>query len=319
MADETLADVGEFGVIDRVIARLRVSDDVLVGPGDDAAVVSSPDGRVVVTTDVLVEGRHFRLEWSSPYDVGRKAAAQNLADVVAMGARPTSLLVGFGAPADTPIATAEAIADGLRDEAGAVGASVVGGDTVGADCLVISVTALGDLGGRGPVRRSGARVGDAVVLIGRVGHAQAGLDILRADDAALAARFVELVDAHRRPVVPYDAALAAAMHATAMIDVSDGLLADAAHIATASGVALEIDVATVDTAALQGAAGALGVDAARWVLAGGDDHAFVVTCAPEDVAGDGVVIGRVVDGSGVHIHAADVPPTAGWDHFGATP
>src|SRR5687767_4428060 len=142
---ETLGEAGEFGLIARVTTGRTYGPSVLVGPGDDAAVVAAPDARVVATTDVLVEGRHFRLDWSAAYDVGRKAAAQNLADIAAMGARPTALLVGLGAPASFPVADAEALARGLSDEAALCGASLVGGDVVACDALVVSVTALGSL------------------------------------------------------------------------------------------------------------------------------------------------------------------------------
>ena len=171
---------------------------VEVGLGDDAAVVACPDGRVVATTDVLAEGRHFRFDWSSPYDVGRKAAAANLADVAAMGGRATALLGGLVAPPDLAVAVAEAITDGLRDEAALVGACVVGGDSVAGDRLVLAVTALGDLAGRRPVLRSGAAPGDQVVLAGRLGWSAAGLGLLRAGE-----RTGPLVDAHRRPQPPY--------------------------------------------------------------------------------------------------------------------
>jgi len=130
---------------------------VLVGPGDDAAVLRAPDGRVVVTTDLLIEGRHFRRDWSSGYDIGRKAAAQNLADVAAMGAVPTGIVVGLGAPADTGLDWLDALTDGFRDECAEAGASVVGGDMSRSDIVVLGVTAFGDLGGRAPVTRSGAR------------------------------------------------------------------------------------------------------------------------------------------------------------------
>jgi thiamine-monophosphate kinase len=129
VADATARDSGEFGLIDRIVERLGTAPHVLLGPGDDAAVVAVPDGRVVATTDLLVEGVHFRRDWSSGYDVGRKAAAANLADVMAMGGTGTALLVGLSAPPDLPVDWALALADGLRDEAALVGAVVVGGDT----------------------------------------------------------------------------------------------------------------------------------------------------------------------------------------------
>ncbi|MEU8384994.1 AIR synthase related protein, partial [Streptosporangium sp. NPDC048865] len=155
----TVGDLGEFGVVARIAGRLPQGGTVLLGPGDDAAVVSAPDGRVVVTTDLLIEGRHFRRDWSSGYDIGRKAAAQNLSDVVAMGADPTGIVVGLGMPADAATGWLDDLTDGFRDECDLVGASVVGGDITRCDLVVVSVTALGDLGGRAPVTRSGARPG----------------------------------------------------------------------------------------------------------------------------------------------------------------
>ncbi|MDQ3431211.1 MAG: AIR synthase related protein, partial [Actinomycetota bacterium] len=133
----TVADVGEFGLIAAVTARLPQQPQVLLGPGDDAALLSAPDGRVVATTDLLLEGRHFRREWSGAYDVGRKAAAQNLADIAAMGARPTALLVGLGVPGALPVAWVLELADGLREECEPLGVSVVGGDVTAAETVLI--------------------------------------------------------------------------------------------------------------------------------------------------------------------------------------
>ncbi|MGH3388795.1 MAG: AIR synthase related protein, partial [Actinomadura sp.] len=149
----TIGELGEFGLIARITQVLTQGPAVDLGPGDDAAVVRAPDGRVVATSDLLVEGRHFRRDWSSAYDVGRKAAAQNLADVAAMGAHPTALLVGFAAPPETPVAWAVALCEGLRDECEVVGASVVGGDVVRAPAITVAVTALGDLSGARPLTR----------------------------------------------------------------------------------------------------------------------------------------------------------------------
>src|SRR6185312_16102308 len=175
----TIAMVGEFGLIDQVTRDRVQPATTVLGPGDDAAVVAASDGRVVATTDVLVADVHFRLDWSTPEQVGRKAAAANLADVAQMGAVPTALLVGLAAPPDTPVATLTGLADGLWAEASAVGAGLVGGDVVTSATLTLAVTALGSLEGRPPVTRAGARPGDVVALAGRVGWAAAGFAVLQ--------------------------------------------------------------------------------------------------------------------------------------------
>src|SRR5215203_6594240 len=202
--------VGEFGVIGRVLAQAGSARAAEVGPGDDAAVLQTSDGRVAVSTDVLVEGRHFRRDWSSAEDIGHKAAAANLADVAAMGGTATALVVGLACPPTTPTSWLEGVATGLAEECAPLGAAVVGGDTVAAAAdsgsVVISVTALGDLGGRTPVLRSGARPGDVVAVAGRLGWAACGLAVLRRGFSAPAAA----VSAHRRPSPPYGAGPAAA-------------------------------------------------------------------------------------------------------------
>jgi thiamine-monophosphate kinase len=304
----TVGELGEFGLVSAVTSGLPASSSVVVGPGDDAAVVAVADGRVVATTDVLVEGRHFRLDWSSAYDVGRKAAAQNLADLAAMGARPLSLLVGFGAPAGFPAAAAVDLARGIADEAASCGAAVVGGDVVAAPCVVVAVTALGTLDGRAPVLRSGARVGDVLVVAGVLGGSAAGLAALSAGRGDLAA-----VAAHRVPTPPYAAGIALAeAGATSMIDVSDGLSGDLAHLASASGVGFEVDVAALPRhPAVADAAAALGIDEQEWVLGGGEDHALLATIADP---GSWPVVGRVVAEPGIRWNGARVVP-ASWDHF----
>ncbi len=308
MPDATAADLGETALVAAVTARLPGGAHVPVGPGDDAAVVLTPDGRVVVTTDVLVEGVHFRRDWSTGYDVGRKAAAANLADVAAMGGVGTALLVGLVAPADLPVSWALALAEGLRDEAALVGAVVVGGDTVRGRDVVVSVTALGDLQGRRPVLRSGAREGDVVVVAGTLGGSSAGLARLLAGERSGA-----LVEAHRRPTPPYALGpLLARAGASAMCDVSDGLVVDLLSLCGPSGVGVELDVA-----ALPAAAGASRHD----VLHGGEDHALLATLplsALEQLAGVGVVaVGRVRAGSGVRDLDGVVLVPDGWQHFGA--
>src|SRR5699024_6517837 len=177
---ETVAGLGEFATIADVTAGRRQPDQTVLGPGDDAAVVAAPDGRVVAATDVLVEGLHFRTDWSSPEQIGRKAVAVNLADITAMGAAPSSVLVGLACPGDTASATVSALSNGMWTEAERAGIGIVGGDLVRANQLTISVTALGDLCGRDVVTRYGARPGDVVAVSGRLGWAAAGLEIGRA-------------------------------------------------------------------------------------------------------------------------------------------
>lgn len=314
MPDATARDVGEFGLIARVVERLGTSAAVLVGPGDDAAVVLAPDGRVVATTDVLVENVHFRRDWSSAYDVGRKAAAANLADVAAMGATGTSLLVGLAAPVDLPLDWALGLADGLRDEAAVVGAVVVGGDTVSCDRIVISVTALGDLAGRAPVTRAGARPGDRVVLAGRLGWSAAGLALLQTGGQGID----PLIRAHRRPSPPYALGPALAdLGATAMCDVSDGLLADLGHLARASGVHIDVESRRFDRDHLLGKAARMtGGHPLDFVMTGGEDHALVATLPAGTAPPEGVVrIGKVTAGApGVRVLGWQ-PTTSSFEHF----
>jgi thiamine-monophosphate kinase len=313
-AENTLASIGEFGLIERVTAGRPSVPVTLLGPGDDAAVVATPDGRVVASTDVLVAGVHFRLDWSSPEQIGRKAAAANLADIAAMGAVPTALLVGLACPADTPLDTLTALTDGLWAEAHSVGAGVVGGDVVSSATLVVSVTALGSLEGREPVTRAGARPGDTLALAGRTGWAAAGW-------AVLARGFrspVTVVAAHRVPEPPYAAGpQAAEAGATSMIDISDGLLADLGHVARASGVRIEVRSTAFEVPArLVDVGTALGVDPMHWLLTGGEDHALAATFPSEPPEG-WTVIGTVSEGEPevrVDGRIYDGGP-GGWDHF----
>jgi thiamine-monophosphate kinase len=311
----TIGDLGEFGLIATLAAGLPRGGRTVVGIGDDAAVLTAPDGRVVAATDLLLEGRHFRRDWSAPADIGAKAAARNLADVAAMGAVPVALLVGFGAPGDLPLAWARELVTGLADECSRVGATVVGGDTSSADAVVLAVTALGDLDGLAPVTRAGARPGDVLAVAGVLGHSAAGLALLEAGLAEPAS----LVTAHRRPRPPYEAGPEAArLGATSMIDVSDGLLADLGHVAAASGVLIDIDTALLPLSGdLPGAAAALGGRSPLdWVLTGGEDHALAATFPRgASLPPRWAVAGRVRAGLGVQVNGRAFTGRGGWNHF----
>ncbi len=374
---------------------MRTAPGLIVGIGDDAAVLAAPDGRVVATTDFLLEGRHFRRDWAGPTDIGHRAAVRSLADVAAMGAAATALLVAFAAPPELPVSWALEVAGGLAAEAARAGASVAGGDTARFSSVLLAVTALGDLQGREPVTRSGARPGDVLATAGPLGRSAAGLALLRAGWAAppdpgseppqatapepgaapgtelgtapgeepgtvprrelgaapgqesgtapgqepgAAPRtepgprsgqpgLAHLVAAHLRPAPSYDAGPeAAVLGATAMIDVSDGLLADLGHIAQASGVAIDVDPgalagAPMGLTQLAAAAAATGSSAPReqalsWALTGGEDHSLVGTFpAGVVLPARWTVIGVVRDGRGVLVGGQPHSGAPGWDHF----
>ena len=325
--DRTVAELGEFAVIGRAVEGRRQPETTLLGPGDDAAVVRAVDGRVAVSADMLVEGRHFRLDWSTPEQVGRKAVAQNGADIAAMGGRPTAFLVSLGCPPDTPVAVASGISEGIGLAAEALGAGVVGGDLVQSDEVVVSVTVLGDLEGRAPVLRSGAQVGDVVAVAGTLGYSAAGLALLSGGVAetssASRTSIAALVDAHRVPTPPYRAGVEAARAgARAMTDISDGLVADLGHIAEASDVRITVDRSRIGLdPVLVAAADVVGHDPWDWILTGGEDHALAATFAADADLPDGwAVIGDVVPGEGgpaVLVDGRDWTASGGWQSFDA--
>ncbi len=281
--------------------------------------MSAADGRTVVSTDMLVEGRHFRLDWSTPHDVGRKAIAQNAADIEAMGAAATAFVVAFGAPGDTPAAQPVELADGMWHEARLLGAGIVGGDLVSAPQWVISVTVLGDLGGRAPVLRSGAR---RVTPWPWWATSADRLPDITCGTTAIDG-FEELRRRHLVPEPPYgQGRVAADAGATAMTDVSDGLMADLGHIAHASGVGIDVSTAALSARprrAVAAAAAAVGVDpwavgARRWrgPRAGRD-----VPGAPPP---GWRVIGRWLDGPPrVLVDGAEWTGNPGWQSFMTEP
>lgn len=320
MAVTTVGDLGEIALVERIqaAAGTQPTSAVPVGPGDDAAVLACVDGRVVVTTDMLVEGRHFRRDWSEPADIGHKAAAENLADIAAMGAVPTAIVVALALPADTEITWVDGFLAGLLEECVRAGAALVGGDLVRGDNVTVGVTAFGDLSGRAPILRSGARAGDVIAVCGSLGSAAGGLAVLSRGFRSPRA----LVDAHRRPRPDYRAGVRASdAGAHALMDISDGLLIDADRMAKASGVAFDIDSAALpcDEAVIT-TASAYNLDPLTWVLGGGDDHALLATfeagaTLPEGFTAVGTVMDVVGSGARVSVDGKQVEQIAGFEHF----
>jgi thiamine-monophosphate kinase len=309
----TLAELGEFRLISEITADLPPSEKVPVGPGDDAAVVRL-DGDLAVSTDTVVGGVHFRTDWSLPHEVGQRAVAAAVADLIAVGARPVAMVVAFSAPSDLTASWAMQCAQGLKDEAAKSGIALVGGDTTSGPVIVLTITVMGDLQGRAPVLRSGAQPEDVVALRGRVGWSAAGLRVLSRGFRSPRV----LVEAYKIPEVVYSAGTeAVAAGATSMIDVSDGLLADLGHVAKASGVVIDVHREALPVPEpIRAVAAATGADPWWFPLTGGEDHAFAATFPAGKVPADWLVIGAVREGPGqVLVDGAEWEGAPGFDHF----
>jgi len=274
----------------KAIFEADADERVLVGIGDDAAVISQPKGKVALATDIAVEGVHFNRSWSSLFEIGAKITAANLADIYAMGGKPEYLLVAAALPQGFEVSEIQELARGIVDEAAKVGARVVGGDLTASQSLVISIAVYGSI--KDPVLRSGAKIGDLVIINDLPGASAAGLALLQQgikDERTLP---------HRRPSVDYIAARDFALAGvSAMADVSDGLISELSHIAKASGVGIEIRTdEPID-------------------FNGGEDHVFVATISPHlPFPRQAIEIGRVVLGKGVRING-EPASHKGFTHF----
>jgi thiamine-monophosphate kinase len=321
------------------LARVIEGPDpnVVVGLGDDAAVLEAPAGHQVLTTDLLIEHVHFERDAISARDLGAKAIAVNVSDIAAMGASPRCALVSIALPADVEVPWVMELYGGMREACLEHALSLVGGDTNRGDALVLSVAVVGEVAPGRAVTRSGARVGDAVVVTGELGAAAGGLALSRAEAATTAEALSRpwgrvLLDALARPVARVgEGQTLAGCGATAMMDLSDGLAKDLSRLCLASGVGARLDVDAIPvSAALADAAPALGVDPLELALGGGEDYELVATLGPADVdlateelhERFGVrlsVIGAVVEGTGVTGVWADGREAglrpSGWDHF----
>ena len=341
---------GESGILARILPLLTAGVDLVggggteVGPGDDAAVLRLPSDRLVVTTDTVVEGHDFLREATCPHWIGHRAAVQNLADIAAMGARPLALVAAVSARADTPVDAFEELTTGLVQRAAADGAVVVGGDLGRAEQLTVTVTALGTLdAGQEPILRSGARPGDVLAIgASRLGRSAAGLALVltgrvRVDSgtstAVVGSPPVVTVEGIEDPSAPslvawHDApdpelsrGWGSGRRASAMMDLSDGLVRDGGRLAAASAVHLDLDRSTLaqDVEPLAGVAAELGADAWRWVLHGGEEHAMLATFPPGDVPPGFRSIGRVMAQTGPDDPLLSLDGEAiagrGFDHF----
>ncbi|MFM1993378.1 MAG: thiamine-phosphate kinase [Actinomycetota bacterium] len=317
---KTVFEVGEKSALAQTLRHFKPVKSTIIGSGDDSAVIGLSSNQFVVTTDSMVEGRDFRSDFSTGYDIGYKAAATNLSDVAAMGAQPISLVVALLITRETKLSWLEDFAKGLQaalDEL-APSAAVVGGDLALADQIVVAVTAHGDLQTQKPILRSGAQPGDVLAVAGTLGKAAAGLSLLLHDDKSLAASYPELVAVQLRPKPPIS--LAVGSTAKSMLDISDSLALDANRLAAASNVLLRINRLDLHgySAVLEQAAQSISarddktVDPLDWVLYGGEDHGFLATFSPDSVPMGFRKIGAVEVGSGVYLDSEPLAPR-GWD------
>ena len=306
----------EHEVLDRIRAifdSTSIHRGIVVGNGDDGAVLSLPD-QTVVSTDMAVEGVHFRIDWSSPEEIGRKITAANLADICAMGGWPEFLLVAVAFPS-RQLHLLEGLARGIANEAGKVGARVIGGDLSQGSELVISITAIGTT--QKPILRSGARIGDAVVISHLPGSSAAGLSLLSKGTEIGTEIAREFVAQHCSPEIDYVKYRDAFPMLHCATDISDGLIVDAANIASASSVAIELETKTLTThtqfeklrTVFDG-----GDSALQAILTGGEDHVLLATTSePEKIEGF-MRIGTVVSGHGIFVDGKRRDIESGYQH-----
>lgn len=302
----------EFELIRRITEKFTSNNFVIVGPGDDAAVIEVDGSKIAIATDVAVENVHFKSNWLTPIELGQRIVAQNLADIVAMSATPIAITASVAAPINTEPTWFEALAVGMQAECDLVGASVVGGDLSTAKEISISVTAVGVFSHE-PVRRSGASPQQIIGLAGTLGYSAAGLHCLQTGHSSPR----KFVDNFRVPKPPYRAGMNAASHARSMIDISDGLISDAFHIARASNLQLHFDSESIKPSdEMTTLAAAFSVDARDWILHGGEEHSLLATFDTlSDLPVEFRPIGHTESGvPGIFIDGERVDPK-GFTHF----
>ncbi|GIV95439.1 MAG: thiamine-monophosphate kinase [Herpetosiphonaceae bacterium] len=328
-----MPDRGEFALIERLTAGLPQPAAVVIGVGDDTAALRSSAGRLLLaTTDSLVEGVHFRRDWSSAEDVGHKAAAVNLSDIAAMGGLPRWALISLGLPSGSDAGWLERCYAGLTALLGRWGASIVGGNIARSTTFFLDVTLLGEVEPQALARRSAAQPGHVLAVTGTLGAAAAGLALLAA--GVTGEDWMQpLFNAQRRPLPRIDEGRALALTGLlgAMCDLSDGIAQDLGHIAASSGVGAVIDADLLPVSdATRRAAALLDKSPLDWALSGGEDYQLLFTCAPHafDQLRDAVlaaggaapsIVGEILPaGAGLRLRrqGREEPVTpSGWDHL----
>ena len=297
----------------RELFHTRLQSGVEVGIGDDAAVISPSNSKLVATVDMAIEDVHFRSAWSTPFQIGAKLTTANLADIFAMGAKPKYLLVAAAITEANNLEVVTELANGIKSVADKFEVAVIGGDLSKGEKMSLSITAFGELN-KNPILRSGAKVGDLVYVSALPGLSAAGLAILgRGLDRP---RYV--VEAHLNPKLTAPTELIVV--ANSMCDISDGVTTDGSNIAKASGVNIDLSKQLISNAVgfsdLKEIADELGEDIFDWILSGGEDHFFLATVDPKNAKNElGVQIGVVKEGKGQVTLDGEIIQKAGYQHF----
>ena len=299
----------EADVISALKKVFSIADPrILVGIGDDAAVVKG-DAQQVITTDMAIADVHFKTEWSSAFDIGRKITAANIADVLSMGATCDYLVAAVSLTGSEELSWIENLARGMKDEADRAGATIVGGDIARSTVITIAMTAIGHT--TKPILRSGARVGDGIFLSSLTGWSAAGLELLTKEISLNSSIADKALSEFSAPSLDYDVDF---LNSTSMADISDSLLIQARQVADASGVCFDLDTELISQCAefkeLSELAQEINSDIWGWILAGGEDHVFLAT--GRDLPG--IRIGSVVEGSGISGVEIKKAPVS-WSHF----
>ncbi len=335
---QTVADIGEFGLIDRIQKIVPKADhkDLVIGIGDDAAVIRIDDRRaMVITCDIQVENQHFRLNHISPYQLGRRAMAVNLSDIAAMGGQPNFALISMGFPKSFPLADFDELFRGMRDQLGEFSAYIIGGNLSNTEKeLIIDITLLGEISLDQLVTRIGAKPGDRIFVTGNLGGSGGGFYVLEKYGTYYPKQFKSLVKKHLQPIPRIDVGkkIAQSGFATTMIDLSDGIASDLNHICSMSGMGAEIDQKKIPLPeGIHEAAAISGKSALHIALHSGEDYELLFTIKPETP--DAIIhaiaqetgiaiteIGKILTReSGYHLidlNGRRIPiQPSGWDHF----
>jgi len=310
---DKLSDIGEFGLIEKIAKKFEGHDEVYKGIGDDCAVLENEEDYTLMTTDMLVEGDHFNLDWQTPWQIGWKSIIVNISDIAAMGGLPNWGLVSIAFPEDIEVDFAESIFDGMAEASEKHGLKIIGGDTTHGDLLTINVAVIGKVERENLCMRGDAEIGDLICVSGDLGKSWAGLELFRAGMKGY-------TDYYLQPRCRLETARQIAADVNAMIDVSDGLSSEVRHICEESDVGAEVEKEKVPISEKTRKAGKkLDMDPMRWALYGGEDFELVFTIPSERFTRidkeNAIVVGKIVEEGMYIIDGERKELGGGYDHF----